>query len=229
MSNWEDDIGKPNAPNVVTKELEMHQLIEGEESLKEKTLTQSEASRIMRSGRGHEFKEVISEMKRQGRIVADPPPPTYDELVKASGIGKHVWRQSEIQQLTPEEWGELSQMGEFGMNGSARKEGRIFMDIDGSSLLSYQIGRGENSIPLDSKGVANYQVRDTEKNRAIWQKQRDAYNVAKKRNDSALELIRKNYNSTRTFRKDSDGTLREVIAPTKDEVIGVFHHTDGVE
>lgn len=106
MTDWEDSVGKPKgATGVVAKELEMHQLIEGAESLKEKTITQSEASRIMQSGRGMEFKEVISEMKRQGRVVADPPPPTYDEIVKVNwNSGKRVWRQSEIQQLTHDEW-----------------------------------------------------------------------------------------------------------------------------
>ena len=194
MSNWEDSVGKQDTPDVVTKELELHRLIEGEESLKEKTITKSEASRIMQSGRGGEFKEVISEMKRQGRVVADPPPPTFDEIVKENwGNGNRVWKQSEIQQLTSEEHGELVRMGEFGMNGSARKEGRIFMDIDGSDLLSYQIGTGENSIPLDSKGVVNNQVQDTEKNRVIWQSQRDTYLKAKKKNDSTLEILRKNY------------------------------------
>lgn len=90
--------------------------------------------------------------------------------------------------------GELRQMGEFGTGeGTAGKEGRVFMDIDGSSLLSYKIGMGKNSIPLECKGVINRQVSDTEENRAIWQSQRDAYLKAKKDNDHTLELLRKNY------------------------------------
>ena len=190
-ADWQDSIGR-NTPDIVGQELKMHQLLEGEESLKDKTITTSEASRIMRSGRGMEFKKVIEEMKRQGRVVADPPPPTYDEVVKANS-GKRVWKRSEIQQLTLDEWRELRQMGELGMNSNASNEGRIFEDIDGSDLLSYQIGNSENSIPLDLKGVVNKVVRDTKENLDTWWSQRHAYEAVKKKNDATLDLLRKNY------------------------------------
>ncbi|TFB08630.1 hypothetical protein E3V36_07585 [Candidatus Marinimicrobia bacterium MT.SAG.2] len=192
MGNWEDSIGKPG--DVVGKELELHAHLEGEQSLKEKTITKSEASRIMQSGRGTEFKEVIAEMKRQGRVVADPPPPTYDDVVKQHwNSGKRVWKRSEIQQLTLDEWRELRQMGELGMNSNASNEGRIFEDIAGGDLLSYTVGNSENSIPLDSKGVVNKMVEDTKKNRDIWWSQRHAYEAVKKKNDATLDLLRKNY------------------------------------
>ena len=196
MANWEDSIGKSGdeSGDVVSRELQLHAYLEGEQSLKEKTITKSDATRIMRSDRGTEFKDVIAEMKRQGRVVADPPPPTYDDVVKEHwNSGKRVWKQSEIQQLTIEEWNELRQMGELGMNGEAGKEGRIYPDIDGSSLYSYKFMDSENSIPLDSKGVVNKVVEDTKKNRDTWWSQRHAYEAAKKKNDGTLDLLRKNY------------------------------------
>ena len=190
-ADWQDSIGR-NIPDIVDRELKMHQLLEGEESLKDKTITNSEASRMLRSGRGTEFREVIKEMKRQGRVVADPPPPTYDEVVKANS-GKRVWKRSEIQQLTLDEWRELRQMGELGMNSNASNEGRIFEDIDGGDLLSYTVGNSENSIPLDSKGVVNKVVQDTKENRDTWWSQRHAYEAVKKKNDATLNLLRKSY------------------------------------
>ena len=179
--------------NTTDKELVMHQLIESEASLKEKTITKSQARRIIRSDRGNEFLEVIKEMRAQGRIVDDPEV-TYESIVKENwGNGKRVWKQSEIQVLTLDEWNELNAMGEFGINGTARKEGRIFEDIDGSSLLSYKIGSWGNSIPLDRMRVVNQIVRDTEENRAIWKSQREMYNAAKRKNDITLNLLRKSY------------------------------------
>ena len=192
MENWEDSIGKSG--DVVGKELELHAYLEGEQSLKEKTITKSDASRIMQSGRGTEFKDVIAEMKRQGRVVADPPPPTYDDVVKEHwNSGKRVWKRSEIRVLSLGERDEFKQLGELGMNGDAGKEGRIYEDIDGNDLLSYKIMDSENAIPIQEMGVINKLLRDTEENRIKWNSQRDWYNKTKKRNTGTLDLLRKNY------------------------------------
>ena len=190
--HWEEYLGKSG--DVVSKELQLHAYLEGEASLKEKTITESEARRIMKSDKVTEFKDVIKEMKRQGRVVADPPPPTYDDVVKEHwNSGKRVWKQSEIQVLSLGERNELKQLGEFGMNGAARKEGRIYEDIDGSDLLSYKIMDSENAIPIQEMGVTSKLLRDTEENRIKWNSQRDWYNKTKKKNDHTLDLLRKSY------------------------------------
>ena len=175
--------------DTVSKEVEMHQLIDNEASLKEKTITNSEARRILRSDRGMEFEKVIKTMRAQGRVTPDPEV-TYDSIVKDNrGNGKRIWKRSEIRVLSQGEFMELEGLGELGMSGSAVKEGRIFED-NSEPLLSYKMGNSENSIPLGSIGVANRTVMDTEENRGIWLSQRNSYLASKAKNDSTLEILR---------------------------------------
>ena len=178
--------------DTVNKEIEMHQLIEGEESLKEKTITNSEAHRILKSDKGMEFEEVIQEMRRQGRVLPDPEI-TYESIVKDNwGNGKPVWTRSQIRMISTDEYFELEELRELGPSGAAGTEGRIYEDTD-EPVTSYQFdGEGIHSIPFQNRVQVNpLQVQDTPQNQAKWEAQRKSYLKAQNKTDAYLNLLRK--------------------------------------